>query len=109
MRDALSYLARLPDVPPAGDALARLATMPLTRRDRAIYALASGAFGDQAPLPDYLARHLASNQQRSIPTTLATFPGFLSGQWGLARRRDLPLAVAERVVGRVRRRGGAAD
>jgi hypothetical protein len=109
MRDALSYLARLPDVPPAGDALARLATMPLTRRDRAIYALASGAFGDQAPLPDYLARHLASNQQRSIPTTLATFPGFLSDQWGLARRRDLPLAVAERVVGRVRRRGEAAD
>lgn len=107
MRDSLSYLARLPDVPPAGDALARLATMPLTRRDRVIYALASGGFGHEAPLPDYLARHLASNPQKSLPTTLATFPGFLSSQWGLARRRDLPLAVAGRVAERVRRRGRA--
>ncbi len=101
LRDALTFISRLGSAPVPQAALTALAATRSTRRERLALALAGGSMQSAGSLPEHVIRHLAASTRRSLPATLASFPGYLSHQWGLAHSWELPLAAGRRAVRRI--------
>jgi hypothetical protein len=109
LRDALTYLSTLPDVPVPSGALEALARVHVSPRERLIQLLASGSLRGMGALPEYSAQHLAATGDSSLRETITSFPAFLASEWGLSSSREIPSAFAQRLVRQLReRRGGAA-
>jgi hypothetical protein len=99
--DALTYLSRLPGTDVPAHILRKLASAPVTPRERLGHALASGSLRSAGALPELTARHLAATAQRSTLDAVVTFPAHLRAEWGVARAWQLPAAIARRVARRL--------
>ena len=77
LRAALDYLAGLPNAAFPTDVCARLATLPVTRRERLAFRWASGWSPLLGQLPTIAADYLAVTRDRSPLGTLAGLPGHL--------------------------------
>jgi hypothetical protein len=102
LRDALTYLSRLPrtEIPP--DTTRALAAARVSPRERLLHRLASGSVHGAGSLPELAARHLAASAGTSALATARTFPARLRVEWETPRTRELPAAVARRVSRRLR-------
>ena len=96
-REAVDYLRGLPVPEPPAEVRERLAGAAIARRERLIYALASGSIRGPGNVPETLAEHLAATADESLPRVLATYPGRLRARWGLEHAWQLPLAAGRRV------------
>lgn len=101
LRDALTYVSRLPgvDIPP--EPVSRLQSLEVTRRERFAYACAGASTDRLGSLPEIVAEHLAATSRESSLRTVTLFPGRLRDRWGLQRGRQVPLAAGRRAVGRL--------
>ena len=102
LRDALTYLDRLPGVEVPPDAVRELAAAPVTRRERLVHALAGGSLGSAGALPELAGRHLAATAHASALDAAFSFPERLRAEWGTPHTWQLPGAFARRVARRLR-------
>jgi len=102
LRDALTYLARLPGVDVPEEAVRELSATRVPARERLVHALAAGAFNSAGALPELAARHLVATADASALDAARSFPARLRAEWGTQRGWHLPAAVARRVLRRLR-------
>ena len=98
LHDALVSLASLPGPTPPREICDRLATTPVSRRQRISYLFTVGAISGPRPLQALLGEHLAATTERSVLGVVAAFPGFLRMRWSLARTWHVPFAAGKRAV-----------
>lgn len=105
VRESLEFVARQPRMPVSAEALARLATQPVSRRERVAYAFAGGAAPWLGALPEILGEHLAATTGEPAGRAIATLPNRLQARWGLDHAYEIPLAAARRAYARLFTRG----
>ena len=98
LHDALVSLASLPGPTPPLEICDRLATTPVSRRQRISYLCTVGAIRGPGRLQALLGEHLAATTERSVLGVVAAFPGFLRRRWNLARTWHVPFAAGKRAV-----------
>jgi Uncharacterised nucleotidyltransferase len=97
LRDALVYLVRTIGAPVPEQVLSRLDRVAATRRER----LAHRAGGWKTKAPESMTRYLRATASSSVPAALVQLPSFLRDEWGLERRSQVPLAVAQKAARRL--------
>jgi hypothetical protein len=109
LRTVLEHVAGLPSPGVPADARARLATLPVTRRERFGFRCASGSSPVLGQLPLITAEYLALTRGTSPAATVTALPGYLRDRWGLAHVWQLPMAITRRVAQRITDRRGESQ
>jgi hypothetical protein len=99
--DTFAYLASVTERPLDG-AIARLATLETSRRERLAGRLTSMAPGRAGMLPRHLGDFLRTTADEPLLRAARGFPDHLRGAWGLERATEVPAAALRKAAGRAR-------
>ena len=98
VHDALTYLAETLEAPIPAAALARLATAPVTVRERLGHRVSGRRLRYAGGFPRTVSAYLRLSSELSTWRAAAAFPGFLRETWGLAHTWQIPLRGVRKAV-----------
>jgi hypothetical protein len=107
IRDALAYLREEIGVPVPAGVVEELEATPTNRRELLAHRAAGTRVGRFGPPPQSLIRFLHVTADRPLGRALGSLPSFLRDEWGLERRSQIPLRVAQKGAARLTRSGRA--
>jgi hypothetical protein len=108
LAQALRYVLAFPGTAVPAEVAEEIGRMHGRARERLEFSLSSGSLDRLGGLPALVAEHLGATADRSLLSTVGTFPVFLRDRWQLRHAWQLPVAGGRRAVRSLRRaRAGA--